>query len=282
MLVLKISFENPQNWNYDQHILQWIFHRLIDDKYHWFEIWLFTFSNIYPYEKGSFYRNDKIYEIKVKSVSDAILKQIGLKLMELKKVDFNHKNIIFIKKAFFVEDILPCEGKILKWITPIVLSLNREIAYKYNIKFTLKKDVPLYWNKNMWFKVFVRQFHKNIIKKYIVFLESLIWGRISLEELSPQIRFLFNNLEDWEKNLLNLFKDKENFDNFIENVNFFDGYKFKRGALVPYKGWKIAGSVWDFKVTNKNDDTIDIFKILKTISLMGFWEKTTAWFGFMM
>ncbi|MBD3231142.1 CRISPR-associated endoribonuclease Cas6 [Candidatus Dependentiae bacterium] len=98
----------------------------------------------------------------------------------------------------------------------------------------------LYWNKKMPLNIFIEALNRNCIKKYNQFFNTGY------------------NLE----------------------LNLFNTYKFKRGALVDYikKGQKarIPGSVWEFIVSNNNPE----YKIIKFCLDTGFGEKNSAGFGF--
>lgn len=280
-LTIQFSFEKEQNWNFDQYILQWLFYNAIKDTkqdIHWNKLWLYTFSNIYPFEKWKNYQIDKNYTMSVKSVKKDIIMWMYEYFSLNNNLKFGLENNIKIKKAFITKTEPFFVWKLIKWITPIVLSMDKGLAEKYNITYN-RNWKPLYWNKNMWFEIFVKQLIKNIIKKYVYILNELISWNIEISDLSYDIKNSFWKLENWEKNLLEISNNIEEFDKFVDNIDLFKGYKFKRWALLSYKWWKIAGSLWDFVVW-ENLENLDVVKILKTTSLMWFGERTTAGFGF--
>ena len=281
-LKITFKFEKEQDWKFDRYILQGIFYNALKQtniqNIHNKEIWLYTFSNIYPFDKQLNFEAWKKYNITFRTIRKDILLAVSGFFLVNKEIKFWDGNKIFIEKVDLVNNENFYPWKIVKSITPIVLSLDKELAQKYGIEFNLKER-PLYWNKNMGFKVFVEQLNKNILKKYVYILEKIISWEWDKNNLKDNIVYYFRKIENWERKLLEKYKNKEEFDEFAENVDLFKGYKFKHGALLNYKKGKIAGSYWDFIIWENTED-LDKTKILKIVSLMWIWERATAGFGF--
>ncbi len=279
MLTIKFSFQKEQNWNFDQYILQWIFYNAVwrNSVYHWFTPSLFTFSNIYPFKPKNNYLPNQQYYINFKTLLKSIEFKVYNYFLENRKLPFWSNNFINIHEVKIVKSKPTFIGKKITGITPIVISIDKELAEKYNIPYN-RNWKPLYWKKEFWFDIFVKQLHKNLLRKYILILKYLLSEKIKKEDLVENLKDLFFSIENWEEKLLSLYNDLQKREDFCKRINFFQWYKFIRGALIPYKGGKIAGSVWDFIVGE--DDDIDVVKILKINSLIGFWEKTSIWLGF--
>jgi len=282
-LQIKFQFEKQQDWKFDKNILQGIFYNAIKslniENTHNKEIWSFTFSNIYPFEKNIDFKSNITYNITFRTIrKDILLAVSGFFLMN-KEIIFWKENKLFIKNVSLVNNEKIYSWKIIKWVNPIVLSLDKKLANKYWIEYNVKDKKPLYWNKNMWFNIFQKQLNKNIIKKYIYILQKIFSWEWNSNNLEDNVVYYFRKIESWEKNLLDKYQNKEEFDKFIENIDLFKGYKFKYWALLNYKRWKIAGSYWDFIVWENTED-LDKTKILKIVSLIWIWERTTAGFGF--
>jgi hypothetical protein len=132
--------------------------------------------------------------------------------------------------------------------TPIVISLDDQVSKKFNISPTGK---PLYRVKEHGFEVWVRQLHKNIIRKYALLCKQ---GYIQ-------------RLTAWDKELVNVYdnENRELFDEFCLKYNFFSGYKYKKSTVSPYKEGFIVGSVWDLVIANDINGT----KVLKYVLPIG-------------
>lgn len=273
-LILKFKFEKEQDWNFDQHILQWIFYSPLNKSLHKSKFWLFCLSNIYPYEPNKNYNPNTIYQIQVKSIRKDIITQLFEHFSLHNNIKF-WENKIKIKKVFIKNPDPIYSWKIIKTITPIVLSVNEKLAKEYNIPYE-RNGKPLYFNKNMPLWLFKYLLNKNILSKYIFILKNLVSNKESLENISYKIKGMFYKLEPWEKQLIQL--DEKEIIKLAEDITFFNGYRIKGQALVPYKNWKIATTKWELKVWTP--EKIDTIKILNTVSLMWLGEKTTAWFGF--
>jgi len=281
-LKITFKFEKNQDWKFDKHILQGIFYnaiRTFTQEIHWNDIWLYTSSNIYPFDKQSNFEAWKKYNITFRTIRKDILLAVSGFFLVNKEINFWDDNKIFIEKVDLVNNENFYPWKIIKSITPIVLSLDKELAQKYGIEFNLKDKRPLYWNKNMGFKVFVEQLNKNILKKYVYILEKIISWEWNKNNLEDNIVYYFRKIEDWERKLLKKYENTEEFGQFVEWADLFKWYKFRHWALLNYKKGKIAGSYRDFIIWEDTED-LDKTKILKVVSLMWIWERATAGFGF--
>lgn len=263
-ITVKFEFEKEQDWNFDQSILQGVFYSFLNENkkeatYHGLLFWLFTFSNIYPYIKKENYNAWQSYYIKISSIDNKLIEKVYEWLLLRKEVNFDRNNRIKIQKVHLNKTEKIYSWKIIKLVTPVVLSLDEELSKKYNIV-NNRDGKPLYWNKDMGFDVFISQLNKNIMKKYYFLIkEWYVW-----------------KLSDWDMDFISRFKDIQDFDKTINEIKFFKWFKFKRLALVDFKWWKIAWSLWDFMV----DDDKNLIKVLNNVAQIWFGERCTAWFGF--
>ena len=230
-LTIQFQFEKEQNWQFDQHILQGIFWKAIEhlDNIHW-NIGFYTFSNIFPFEKGQNYKANTDYNISVKSIRKDIILSMYEYFSLHSKIDFDKENKLKIKKVFISKTEPYFAWKIIKWITPIVISLNKELVEKYGIVYKNNKK-PLYWNKDMWFEVFVKQLDKNIIKQYVYLLNELISGKLDFDLLSLDIKNKFWKIEDWEKDLLKIYENKWDKQDLLKM--WFKTWKWNAKPIMP-------------------------------------------------
>lgn len=262
-LNIKLSFLTSQSWKFDQSILQWIFYKILYDVHnekavHWLNYWLFTFSNIF-FEKSDEFEAWKVYNITFKSIDQNIINNIYEWLLLKKSFSFWKNNKIFIHKVHVNNENPIYSWKTIKFESPVVLWLDEELCNKYWVKYDSTRK-PLYWKKDLWLNIFVKQLTKNILKKYVFLINQ----------------WYIKRLNNFDNELLEKYKDIAWFEEWSEWQDFFRWYKYHRCALVWYKWWTIVWSVWSFVVwDNKNS-----VKVLKNVSLTGFGEKTTAGFGF--
>jgi len=265
MLKISFYFEKEQERNIDHHILQWFFYNLLwnkKEKYHDLKYSLFNFGNIFPFEKWQNYQAGKLYSIYFKTIEKEICFSVYETLTLKKEFAFWKNNKLIVKKVIYIKDDPIYPGKIIKWITPIIISIYKDLAEKYGIKFKARLWRPMYWIKEMWFDIFVNQLTKNILSKYIFLIE----------------RWYVDRLNDFDKSLLEIYKDKNKFEDFVKDIDLFSWYKYKRLASVYYKGIKIPWSIWDFKVNNN----LNYVKILHYVSQIWLGERCSAGFGFIL
>lgn len=262
-VLLKFTFRDTQPWSFDQHILQRVFYNIIKPRgdFHGNSFGLFCFSNIFPFEKWEDYKPWVDYNLTFSSIDENIVNSVYEKLLMQKEFDFWKDNKITVKKVSKQNSDKIFSWKVLKAVTPIVLSLDKELIKRYWIESKrIERNKPLYWNKDMGFDIFINQLNKNILRKYLYLIKN---GYIP-------------KLNDFDQKLLELDNDIEKFNDFAESQNFFKWYKFKRWALLDFKKSQIAGSLWDFKVW----DDKNLNKVLYYINQIWFGERNTAWFGF--
>ncbi|UFX82683.1 CRISPR-associated endoribonuclease Cas6 [Candidatus Absconditicoccus praedator] len=264
-LDIKFQFEQTQEWSFDSYKLQGLFFNLMREdpnrSFHNLPFGLFCYSNIFPFEKGKDYQPGVDYNITFSSIDQDIINQVYQGVLTYKQLNFGDDNKIHIKNAYVKNQSPLYPGKQIKLVTPVVLSLDEQLIRRYEIpQKPERKGKPLYWKKEMGFEVFIKQLNKNILKKYVYLIKN---------NYVPK-------LNDFDQKLLEKFEDIEAFEEIADRSDFFKGYKFKRGALVDFKGGKIAGSLWDFVV----GDDRNLNKALKYVSAIGVGERCTAGFGF--
>jgi len=217
---------------------------------------LFTCSNIFV-EKSNTYQAGKKYSLTFSTCDQDVLQSVYEWLLVQKVHPFGD-NQITIHNVHIKPDEKVRAGKTLSAKTPIVVSLDSFVWSRFGIEVW---DKPLYWFKDHGFEVWVRQLHKNILRKYVLLIQQ---GYVQ-------------RLTDWDKNLITLYEneDKMVFDEFCSQCNFFAGYKYRRNAVVKYKEWHIGWSVWDLVIA----DDVHGLRVLKYVLPIGLGERCTTGFG---
>lgn len=195
----------------------------------------FCFSNIFPFVKGKAFVKNSMLNLIISSPDKNFIFLLEKILQKVEKIILGKDYIFQIAR---VKKIYPrlYRGDILKSETPIVVSLTRELALKYNVPYNVKEGHPLFWNKEMSLAAFIDGLTKNSIRKCNEF-----YGKV-----------------------------------FQEDLRLFNGFKFLEGAVVDYKGGKVAGSHW--KLIPADDETA--LNVLQFCLDAGFGERNTAGFGF--
>lgn len=258
------KFKKEENFNYDTHLFQSIFYNVLKDHfsiYYWKKYSMFTFSNITPFEFWKPYKENKTYNIYFNSV----LKSIKIYL----KKNLLWKTFKFWNNEIEIIDILLLKNNFSKYynfVTPVVISFSEETAKKYNI--TYKRNwKPLYWMPSFWINSLIKQTTKNIFSKYIYILKLLKENKIWYDELD--IKFKVNDF-----NYIDLYDNKNEFDNFINSVDFFEKIIYNWYVKIRYKNWWIYGARFRWYI---NDKYCKIFNLVK---LMWIGERTSAGFWF--
>jgi len=276
MLNITLQFEKEQNWKINNYILQAIFNDATWKKEHGKKS-LYNFSNIYPFVQNNNYFVWKDYHINFKTVDKSLEQKVFEYLSLHSELNFWKNNKIKIKKIIYKKNTPIFYGKIIKTITPVVLSLNKDLAQKYNIEYNVKN--ALYWQEKMWFNVFKDLLKKNILIKYIEILNLIKNKQIVLPEY---LQAEFSKIEDWEKKILEIYLNKQDFEDYIQDIKLFSAYKFKKYKFTLYKKALIPGSLWDFKLSIEPQKKVNIVKIFKVVSLVWLGEKNKEGFWFIL
>lgn len=259
---LDLSFAIDQSRPFDQSWFQKFWYSCMDEstkvRIHGNIPWIFSCSNIHV-EKSSTYKAGKKYSLTFSTCDQEVLQSVYEWLLVQKNRSFGDSEIT-IHNVQIKPDEKVRAGKILSAKTPIVVSLDSFVWQRFGIQVWEKQ---LYRVKDHGFEVWVRQLHKNILRKYVLLIQQGYVQRLS----------------DWDKNLVELYEneDKMVFDEFCSQCNFFSGYKYRRNAVAKYKEWYIGWSVWDLVVA----DDVHGLRVLKHILPIGLWERCTTGFGWM-
>lgn len=257
------SFEKDQQQPFDASILQWLIYTLLDkqlfDNVHASSYGLFSFSNIIPFIKNTPFKAGNRYSFTIKSIDKKIIYSLFESLSICTSLEFGRDNQLLIKKVFITNADPYHAWKLIQSVTPILLSLDENLCRQYSLV-NERMGKPLFWNEEMGFDIFVKQLQRNIMNKYVFLLH----------------RWYITSISDFDRKLLNSYPDKERFDEILHTIDLFKGYKFRRGAMVDYKGGKLAGSLRDFIIADEKNS----IKILNNVSSIGFWERATAGFWY--
>ena len=257
---VKFSFAKSQSRPFDQSRFQKFWYSCMDEKtrtrIHGHIPWLFSCSNIYV-EKSSIYQAWTNYNFVFSTCDQEVLQSVYEWLLIQKNHLFGD-NKITISSVKILPDEKVRAGKVLSAKTPIVISLDAFIGSKFGITIWEK---TLYRVKDHGFEVWVKQFHKNILRKYVLLIKQ----------------WYIQRLTEWDKQLIWLYDDENKmmFDDFSAWCNFFSGYKYRRNAVAKYKDSFVWWSVWDLVIA---DDIYGI-RVLQKILPLGVGERSTAGFG---